>query len=489
MKRIFQVFAIALFAACLASCDDSTAELGWSAIPASEGIDVMADSCYAMSRTIKADDSITIMTTDCNLGRFTESMGATFESGFITQLNCVENYTLPDSIYGIGDHEWPQWFNDAVGNQDPFYATLNLYFTSFFGDSSNVINIDVFELDNMMEAGSSYYPDVDPSQFCDIKAQPLASQSISAWSYQNNDSIRSLSTYYPNVSIRLPDSFARRILEGYYSSNGKYFKDSRTFMNNLCKGFYIRCSQGDGTVLYIKEAILNVNFKCIETNSYGIQTMASYMAEFPGNSEVMQTNCISWSGLDSRLNDTGFSWIMSPFGLLTEMELPVDEMKKDGSVLNSAQMCLSCAVTPSARFKASVPKYLLLIRKDMAREFFSKNSTVDDIESFVAQYTSKYGTYTYSNIAGMVEKIYADRKEWLDSNGKTLDNAGMDAYQEYRKDWNKVLLMPVTPQTDTNGKVLGYRIDLTLHQVKLLGGQNGSPIKIKTVRSKTGSDY
>lgn len=486
MKKAFQAIAI-LMAAGLYSCDEDTAGLGWSAIPESERIDVQADSCFAQSRTVVADDSLTVMTTNCNLGRFTEPMGASFESGFITQLNCPENYTLPDSVYGIGEHAWPQWFIDEMDGKDPYYATLNLYFTSFFGDSSNSVKIDVFELDRMVNPEEKYYPDVDPSLFCDTKAQPLASVNASAWNYQNSSSQQYLSTYYPNISIRLPESFAKRILEGYYSSKGSYFRDSKSFMENLCKGFYVRCSQGDGTVLYVSDIVLQVNFKCIDKNTAGKEIAASYMADFSGNSEVMQMNCFKWSGLESRLSDDGFTWIMSPFGLLTEITIPIDEMKKDGSVLNSAQMCLSCAITPSARFKATNPTYLMLIRKERVRDFFSKNSNIDNVESFVTQYASKYGTYNYSNIAALVEKIYSDRGKWLAENGMVPDADGIEAYTEEFPDWNKLLLIPVSAQRNSNGGVLGFILDIGMHQVKLLGGPNGSPIKIKTVRSRVGN--
>ena len=487
MKKVFQTMAVLLIGAGLYSCDEDTAGLGWSIVPEADKIDVQADSCYARSRTVRADDSLAIMTTDCNLGRFTDAMGASFESGFITQLNCVENYTLPDSIYGIGEHSWPQWFINELGSKDPYYATLTLYFTSFFGDAANVFKIDVFELDRMVNANSSYYPNLDASQFCDMEAQPLASISATARNFQNSDSLRYLSNYYPNISVRLPDSFAKRILEGYYSSNGTWFKDSKTFMENLCKGFYVRCSQGDGTVLYVREAVLQVNFKCIDTNSAGTRYMASFMADFPGNSEVMQMNCFRWTGLDSRLNDNEATWIMSPFGLFTEIELPVDDMKKDGSVLNSAQMCLSCAVTESAPYKPANPAYLMLIRKDKAREFFSKNSNIDDIESFVSQYAAKYGTYTYSNIAALVEKIYSDREEWLAEKDMTANADGMEAYEKARPDWNRLLLIPVSANTNSNGAVLGFQLDINMRQVKLIGGPDGSPIKIKTIRSKAGN--
>ena len=100
----------------------------------------------------------------------------------------------------------------------------------------------------------------------------------------------------------------------------------------------------------------------------------------------------------------------------------------------------------------------------------------------MASYSSKYGTYTYENIAAMVEKIYNDRSEWLEENGKTLQNGGLEAYEQAYPDWNKVLLIPVTPILDSRNAVLNYTLDISLHQVKLIGGD--TPIKIKTIRSR-----
>jgi len=485
MKIKLQALVLAVSTFCLTACDDDTAGLGTSLVPEEDLITVVADSCFATSRTIQADDSLLVMGSQCNVGRYTEPlMGASFETGYLTQLNCLETFSLPDSIYGIGNHSFPDWFVSEMEGVEPYYASLRLYFTSYFGDPDNPIKLDVYELDRAIDPSSYYYTSVDPSQFCNLDKGPVASISVSAQNFQNSDSLRYLSTYYPSVSVRLPDSLAEKILSAYYSNEGRnYFKNAQTFMDNLCKGFYIRCSQGDGTILYIDQSILQVNFKCIETEDDSTY-LASYMAEFTGNHEVMQMNSFKWKGLESRCQEDQFSWILSPFGLLTEITLPVDDMKKDGSVLNSAQICISSAATPSSgEYGASIPPYLMLIRKGATREFFSKNSTVDNTESFVASYTSKYGTYTYSNIAALVEQAYSDRSEWLQANSLEADAQGYEAYAKAYPDWDKVVLIPVTPQTDSNSSVLGYTIDISMRQVKLIGGPNGNHIKIKTIRS------
>ncbi len=463
----------------LISCDADTSALGGSLTPDGDVMTVKNDSCFATSRTIKAADSLLVMTSQCNLGRFTEEVsGSKIEAGYITQLNCMENLTLADSVYGISDFVFPQWFIDAVGDQKPYYAQLKLYYTGYFGDPTNPVKIEVFPLNSMVDPETRYYPDVDPSLFCDIQAEPLATVTVSSLNMQDSDSLRSLSGYYPSITVPLPDSIAKNILEAYFNpATRHYFADSRSFMENLCKGFYIRCSQGDGTMFYINRSILGVNFKHIGFDDDDEPVMESRIAEFQGNSEVMQLNCIKWSGLEGQLSDNSCTWIRSPFGVLTEITLPVDQMRSDEYVLNAAQLRISTAVTPSSKYKPSVPPTLLLVRKDKMQEFFAKNNAADKTESFVASYSTKYGTYTFENIAAMVEKIYSDRTDWIAENGG--DNA---AYEQACPDWNKVVLIPVSANVDSRNSAISYSLDIRMHQVKLIGGD--TPIKIKTIRSK-----
>ena len=83
----------------LISCDEDTLSLGSTLTPQGDVINVKNDSCFATSRTIKAADSLIVMTSQCNLGRFTEEQsGATFEASYMTQLNCMENLTFADSV-------------------------------------------------------------------------------------------------------------------------------------------------------------------------------------------------------------------------------------------------------------------------------------------------------------------------------------------------------------------------------------------------------
>jgi len=478
-KAVYCILAV-LF---VISCDEETSGLGGSLTPADDIITVTNDTCYASSSTIKQADSIATLTTVSALGRFTEEVsGARIDAGYMTQLNCMEGFYLPDSVYGIGNHSFPQWFLDTVSTLKPYYAELKLYYSSYFGDSTNTVRIDVYQLDRMIDANATYYPNIDPATFCNT-SKPFASVTVSGWNLQQSDSIRSLSGYYPCITIPMPDSLAGRILNSYYS-NPEYFENAETFMENIVKGFYIRCTQGDGTIFYIDRTILGVNFKSIGIDDDTDEpVMMSQMAEFQGNEEVVQLSCYKWDGLESNLSESDYTWIRTPFGLLTEVELPIDRMKDDEHVLNAANITLYTAKTPSHRFKPSVPSTLLLIRKDMVQEFFKENNTADSKESFIASYASKYGSYTYDNIAALVEKIFSDREEWLKENKMQLDDAGKAAYQVARPDWDKVVLIPVKARLNSSSSVISYMVDPYIHQVKLMGG-SGSQIKIKTIKSK-----
>ena len=479
-KTLVYSFLAVLF---LISCDNETSGLGSSLTPEDDVITVTADSSFAASRTILSPDSLIIMTSQCNLGRFTDpASGTMFESGYLTQLNCMENFKIADSIYGIGNHTFPEWFDSAVTGQKPYYANLKIFYTGYFGDPGNAIKIEVFPLDKMIDANRNYYPGVDPTEFCNTSVKPMASATVSGRNMQQTDSLRAQTGYYPCITIPLPDSLAKAILEAYDNPDTRhYFNGAKSFMENLVKGFYVRCSQGDGTVIYVDYTVMEVNFKYISYEEGEPQVM-SLMAEFPGNTEVLQFNAIKWTNLESLLADNSGTWIRSPFGVLTEITLPVDEMRDDKYVLNSAMLRIPCAVTPSSYYKPSAPANLLLVRKDMMKDFLSRNNMVDKVESFVSSYSTKYGTYTYDNIAALIEKIYSDRAEWLTANNLTLES-GKAAYEAARPDWNKVVLVPVTADVNSSGSAINYTLDINLHQVKLIGG-TGNQIKIKTIKSK-----
>ena len=129
MKRSI-LYLLAAIACCIA-CDDTTGNLGNSITPGSDSIGIKTKSYYATTRSV-AVDSVLGKTGKVYLGRYTDpETGSLLEADFIAQFNCVEGGNVfPDSIQG----------DSAIRTE------LRLFFTNFFGDSTNTMGAEVYEL-------------------------------------------------------------------------------------------------------------------------------------------------------------------------------------------------------------------------------------------------------------------------------------------------------------------------------------------------------
>lgn len=474
----------AAVALCFISCDENTSTLGGSITPDEDKITIIPEFLEAGTASVLSPDSILAKTSTCYLGRYTDPYDSTsFTAGYLTQLNCVEHFDLPDSIFGIGDFKFPARTYNKWKNVEPYYSNLKLFYTDFFGDSLNALKIEIFELDRMIDSNRRYYADADPSEFVDLTKKPLAVQTISPTDFGITDEELNSSNHYANITVRLPQEFTKALLEKYYQPGGrKFFTSSKAFMENVCKGFYIRCTQGDGTVFYIDRSVLEVNHKSIMYVD-GEPRDTSLMSDFSGNNEVMQINTFDWKGRERLINQDDCSWIQTPYGILTEVTLPITEIEgKEGS-LNSVQVVFNCMPTPSQRFSPTIPGTIGMFRESDAARFFESSDKIDVAKIFMSNYASKTGTYTFNNIAPLIEKIIREKNEWLEANGMKDNASGMAAYESANPSWNKCYLIPMTQRIDGNSSVVGYYLDTRLHRVRISGGSSGEKARIKVIRT------
>ena len=471
----------------LVSCDSDTASLGGSLTPSEDSVAVRAGLYYATTRSIDYNDSLLARTSVCYLGRFTDpATNTVVQAGYLTQVNCIEDFLLPDSVYGLDKFHFPEWVDSKTKGEAPFSANLSIYYKQLFGDSTNVLNLEVYALDKAIDVEKKYYADVDPVEFYDETAKPLANVMICPTDFSESDSIRQLKNYYKRISVNLPESFAREILEKYYSENGKeYFKDVTSFMKNVCKGFYIRCTRGDGTIIYAERTDLDLHFKYLEKSASGkADSLLSVVTNFSGNSEVMQFSHFENTGLAALKAESNCTYLRTPYGLLTESTLPIDKMTEDGSTLNSASISFTRINNDSQHpYMFTTPKYILMLRKSEAVKFFEGASKADNKTSYAASYSSTYNQYTFNNIARLIEISLDERTEWLEKKGMKDDAAGHAAYAAAFPDWDKVILVPATSVKDANNSVIGYSLDLGMKSTRLVGGPDGESITIKTIHS------
>lgn len=448
--------ALVLFIA----CDDNTGNLGNSITPEADSISIKTTSYYATSRSV-AVDSVLGKTSKVYLGRFTDPQtGALLEADFIAQFNCVEG----------GDVFPPA---DSIQGDSAIRTELRLFFTTFFGDSTNTMGAEVYELGNTLVEGEKYYTNIDPTRFYDPASSPLASKIYTAIDYTLEDSELDDSEHYANVAIPLPGSIGNDMIK-QYREHPEHFANATAFIDNVCPGYYIKSTYGDGTILYIDQVSLNVYFRDQRTDSV-------YVTQFVGSEEVLQTNRFETrrETLEPLVEDSTCTYLKTPAGIFTEVTLPIDEMMADGDSINSAKISFTrYNDAVEYRYKFGTPKTLLMVRKSEMDTFFEKNRLTDNVSSFYTTYDAVYNRYTYSNISRLIIHCYNEREAWLEAHPGLSEADYAAAYP----DWNKVLLVPVATIKDSNSSIVNFRHDLGINSTRLVGGAEDK-IEIKIISS------
>ena len=452
MKKSFATILAAIV--CCIACDDTTDKVGGSIIPDDDIIEIQTKTYYATTRSI-AIDSVLGKTDKVYLGRFTDPQTSSMlEADFIAQFNCVEGGNVFPALGEIkGD--------SAVRTE------LRLFFTTFFGDSTNTMEAEVHQLQNTLNEGEKYYTNIDPTLFYDPTVQPLARKVYTAIDYTLEDSELSDNEHYANVCIPLPNSIGTEMIK-QYREHPEHFANATSFIENICPGYYVKSTHGDGTILYIDQAALNVHFTDAKSDSV-------YVTQFVSSEEVLQTSRFSTQQVEQLVEDPTATYLKTPAGIFTEVTLPITEMMADGDSINSAKIIFTrYNESVTSRFKFGIPQTLLMVRKAEMNTFFEKNRLTDNISALYTTYNATFNRYEYSNIARLVIYAENERQAWLTAHPEATEEDYALAYP----DWNKVVLIPVSPITDSNGSIVNFRHDLSLNSTRLVGGQDKVEIKV-----------
>lgn len=454
MKKSFvYIFAVLM---CLIACDDTTGHLGNSITPETDSIAIKTRSYYATTRSV-AIDSVLGKTSKVYLGRFTDPQtGSLLEADFIAQFNCVE-----------GGNVFPP--KDSIQGDSALRTELRLFFTTFFGDSTNTMGAEVYELNNTLDEREKYYTNIDPTRFYDPSSTPLASKIYTALDYTLEDSELEDSEHYANVSIPLPNSIGNEMIKTY-RSNPEFFANATNFIEHICPGYYVKSTSGDGTIIYIDQVALNVYFRDQRTDSV-------YVTQFVGSEEVLQTNRFETKKetLTPLVNDTTCTYLKTPAGIFTEVTLPIDEVMEDGDSINSAKIIFTrYNDTGNYWHKFGIPQTLLMVRKSEMGNFFDKNKLTDNIISYHTAYNKTFNRYEYSNIARLIIHCYNEREAWLATHPELTN----EDYNAMYPDWDKVMLIPVNTIKDSKNNIVNFRHDLNLNSTRLVGGTDKIEIKV-----------
>ncbi|MBR3895479.1 MAG: DUF4270 domain-containing protein [Bacteroidaceae bacterium] len=465
-KRYFWIILSMALPMLFAACDDSTEGLGESMMPDKDHISIDQKVYTATSRSLLAGDSILAKTSTAYLGRYTDPLYGTFEADFLAQFHCVEDFQFPEG---------------GVAGDTAVSAEVRLYVSSFFGDSISPSHLSVYPLNKVLEEEKNYYTDLVPEEYYDATQAPLASRPYTAEDKTIPDSITEGNNYVPYIRVQLPRQFGTDIIRKYYD-NPQNFANAEAFINNVCKGMYFKCDQGDGSILYVQQAQLNVTFKYFVQSSSGrVDSLITVVAQFAGTQEVIQANRFKTDKEKLKElvdNDGSCTYLKTPAGIFTEVTLPLDEIAANhinaGDTLNSVKFTLTrynetVAGTEPAAFKMGVPKTILMVRKKDMYTFFEKNQVADNKTSYLTTFNSSDNTYTFNNMSQLITECIAEK-----NSGQAID-----------EDWNKVVLIPVVTTKDNTNNIVTIRHNLNLTSARLMGGFNpGNELQVRITYSK-----
>lgn len=452
----FKLLAVLSVTAALYSCDDSTTGIG-DFVSNIDKIEAFSDTYNVTSKTYRLD-KVYSRTNRAYLGKYTDSDFGQYSADFITQINCPENFELTEHL------------EEITG------ASLELYYTDFYGDSLATLTVQVDTLNKIIDDSDTglYYTSYDPKLYYDENKAPLATKSYAAVDLSVSDSLRNTSTYYPNISIDLGKDFGKHI-ENLYRSKPEYFKDAYSFINNVLKGFYVHTTNGDGSVVYIKDIWLRLNIDyLVERESTGeIDSIAHGYSVLAASKEIlMSTRLENSDKLDELVNEKGHTYLKTPAGLCTEIELPVDEIYSthQNDTLNSVTLSIKkyrfAGNESSVSYPMGIPQNVLMVRKGDMETFFEQNKTYDNKTSFLGTYNSSTNSYTFSKLNRLINNIFSEIR----------------AGDNDTEDRNKVMLIPVTTETDTEGNIIGISHDMEINAARLFGGEDSEEeLKIEII--------
>ncbi|MDL2213414.1 DUF4270 domain-containing protein [Bacteroides sp. OttesenSCG-928-E20] len=458
-------------------CDDNTGSLGLDMLPGSDKL-VVKTKTYKLETRSTLSGPVYAKTNKGYIGKFTDPDFGFYETGFLTQLNCTENFKFPEPYDPLT--ETGEMAGDTI-----FDVFLQLSYQYYFGDSLNACRMSVYELNKVLDKKKAHYTDINPEDYYSPE-DLIGRKAYTAVDWSHSDSIRSLDTYTNAVTFTLPKEFGNKILR-LNREHPEYFKNSDAFIENVFKGIYAKSDYGDGTILYIDQAELMVRYayhlkdddgkilkKTDGTDSIGISGRS-----FASTKEVIQANKFTNSDKLKEKTESDeeqkWTYIKSPAGIFTQASLPIqqiyDELHAD--TLNSVKLAFTGYLQKehdkvNDLFKMSAPANVLLIREKDVETFFETNSLYDNITSYLTQYDTN-NQYVFSNITRLINYCIAEKEAVREEEGKDWTAAEWAAWEKENK-WNSVVLVPVLVNKDSSNATVSIQHDMRPEYVKLKGG-------------------
>ena len=483
--------AMMLTALSFAACSDDTFDFGNTLTQEADKLDISATDYQVTTRSVLAD-SVLLRSSYCYLGRVKDpETGAYVTSQLMTQFNVLDNYTLTSEskvtslrkIKRPGDADYV----DVAGADS---CQIELYMNTPTGitDTLAALKVRLSELSEPLEEGAKYYSNYDPVKEGKIRQGGLVVDKMVSYKDQTvADSLRAKSTYYDCIVFKMNQPYTAKdgtvynnygtyLMQQYYR-HPEYFKNPYTFTHNVCPGFYVAVSDGEGVYTEVPDMALRFYYRG-KNSKDSIVTFSSF---FAGTEEVLQTTKIDNEKeiLEFMATIDTCTYLKAPAGLYTEVTLPIEDIYRghENDSIMTAKVSFQRINNPIKDNSLSVPPYVLMVPADSLNSFFEMKRLADNVLSYYTTYAVGSGSanqYTFSNISNLIKKMYDVKKA-----GGTLS-----------PNWNKVFLVPVqlkwSSTSSTTATVTGIEHYVGIASTKLVGGSRNqhNPINLNIVYGK-----
>ena len=479
MMRKWLMAGIAMLTIAISSCDEDTNTMGYSLTSDADRFSLVPDTFLVSTRSIKAD-SVLARSSYCYLGCIKDpETGAYISSDFTTQFTILEN----EASYLFAEKQSISSL-DANGEPIATECYLNIVINDYLGDSLAAMKLLVEELDKPIEENRPYYSNFNPEASGYVRQDGLKQAKVYSMTDMTlSDSLRYVrqkNNYYSYISIPLNKQYKAKdgttyqnygtyLMRTFYK-HPEYFKNSISFIKNVCPGFYIKMVDGQGVMAEILNIQLEIKFKYkVNDKEYeGNKTLY-------GTEEVMQTTHISndKSQIDRLVNNNECTYLKTPAGIFTEVTLPVDEIKKghDNDSIISAKISFQRMVENNDKTEDLLQdaSELLMIERDSLYSFFENSNVTNNRTSYLAAYNYTLNTYSYNNISNLINHMYSIRDKGS-------------------KNWNKVVLIPVKTSSTSSSSyssstITGINNEMSITSTRLVGGSANpyAPVRISVI--------
>ena len=441
MRQRFIPLYLFIYILLLGSCTETTDTIGTSLTDIERTFSETAATYPITSRSVK---SFNVFSRGRNgyLGKAKDlETDCYLTCNYMTQMRTIGMHQFPDVMSVNID---PAKYNPAIERWKQVEADscwLELYVLSSVGDSLSPMKVSVREMSEPYEEGVTYYVDFDPEALNMIRTGKGTVNSYMTYTTSNHifsDAERAKANFTNYISIGLNDSiYDKNDPTVKYNNYGTYlmrkFYDPAThenflnqykFTHNICPGFYIKHAGGIGNIATIYAARLVVAY-------VGVVQEQPLYSGFGGTEEVIQKSSLSQSDteLQKLLDNNTCTYIKSPAGIWTELELPVEDIMNghENDTLNTARVFIPRINNEYINeYAFNVPKNILMIPTDSISDFFDNQKVANFRNTYIATYGSKTNGYTFNNISILISNLYRKKQA-----GNVSPN------------WNKVTLIPV----------------------------------------------